>query len=115
VPRKSAEPVDPELLRTIGGRFRKARDDAGFTLEWIEKKTGVPRTSIGRFETGKRGIESSGFMAVLHAAAERGVDLNYVFTGLRSGARAAEVRKAIDAAFDDIQGLTAKHRSGSGR
>jgi transcriptional regulator with XRE-family HTH domain len=88
VPRKTAE-TDREILKVIGSRFREARKEAGLTHQWLADKAGVERTGIGRFESGKRGLETSGFLAVMSVAAECGIDLRFVFTGTRGVAMPA--------------------------
>jgi transcriptional regulator with XRE-family HTH domain len=85
VPRKSGELKAPELIKTIGGRFREAREGIGVTQDELADQIGVSRTSVGRFEGGKRGLVGPAFVALLQAAAERGVDLGFVFTGRKSG------------------------------
>lgn len=84
VSRKSSNLSDPQLTKTVGSRFKSECKGLNITQEWLESVTGVPRTSIGRFQGGKRGIHSDGLVLVLAKAAERGVNLDYVFTGRRS-------------------------------
>lgn len=86
MPKKTGQLKDPELLAAVGDRFQRERKDKGITHEWLATKVGMNRQSIGRFENGERGIEASAMVALLLAAAEKGVDVGYVLTGSRDPA-----------------------------
>lgn len=95
VPKKTGNLKAPELLAVVGDRFAKERKDKDITHEWLATKVGMSRQTIGRFESGDRGMDAAAFVALLVAAAERGVDVGYVLTGSRDPAATA-IRAALE-------------------
>lgn len=85
VPTKTANLVRPELPGEIGARFKRERERLKITHAALERKTGVNRFSIGRFEGGTRGMESDALLGILYALAEAGGRLDFIVLG-RSGA-----------------------------
>jgi predicted transcriptional regulator len=103
MPRRTQELKDPRLPATIGGRFKRACKELGITQDWLAAQTGVPRTTIARFGKGSRGMNSDNLVTVLSAAAERGVSMEFVFTGRRNVAAAEALRVLSDP--DVVAGL----------
>jgi transcriptional regulator with XRE-family HTH domain len=94
VPKKTGQLKDPSLLSAVGDRFLRERKDKGITHEWLAEKVGMNRQTIGRFEAGDRGMDAAALVALLIAAAEKGVDVGYVLTGSRDPAADA-IRTAL--------------------
>jgi len=94
VPKKTGQLKDPSLLAAVGSRFQRERKDKKITHDWLAAKVGMNRQSIGRFEAGERGMDASALVALLLAAAEKGVDVAFVLTGSRDPATDA-IRSAL--------------------
>jgi hypothetical protein len=86
VPRKISDLKRPEIPPLVGKRLKQECKAKGVTRDWLAAKTGAQATSISRFYSTGRGISSDGLASVLAAAAEREVDVEYVFTGKRNAA-----------------------------
>jgi hypothetical protein len=113
VARTAANLTDPHLVKAVGARFKSECKNLQITQEWLESVTGVPRTSIGRFQGGKRGIKSDGLVLVLAKAAERGVSLDFVFTGRRSPADAVIKALGDPEVVEGLRRIGATTKTGS--
>lgn len=117
MPIKTRNLNDPALLAAVGERFQRERKDKKITHDWLATKVGMSRQSIGRFESGERGMDAGALVALLVAAAEKGVDVGFVLTGSRDPAadaiRSALLDPAIKAGLREtgLKALAEKHRA----
>lgn len=102
VPAKTANLTRPELPPEIGARFRRERERLKLTHAAIERKTGVSRFSLGRFENGTRGMDSDSLLCALFALAEAGARLDYVILGRSSAAQVALTESSVDAVAERL-------------
>ena len=112
MPRKADDLRHPERPTEIGQRLKGERERLHLTHAWLEKKTGVKRFSIGRFESGSRGMDSDALLLVLFALAEAGARLDYIILGRSSAAKVTLDESAMDALTAKIRAaLTAAERT----
>lgn len=87
---------DSEAPSAAKLRFKQELKRVGLTQVVLEARTGVPQSSISRFPGG-RSLQRDNLIALLSECAAAGVDLTYVFSGVRITAETPELARQIAA------------------
>lgn len=112
--RKKAEPEPTEESKLMGRRFGMARKELKpkLTQTALAERAGLDQSAVSRFEKGERGFELENLIPFFRAAAEAGINLNFVFTGKGE----ALTRKTLvlslsedDPGFHGVVALIKKH------
>jgi transcriptional regulator with XRE-family HTH domain len=79
------------IMKNIGRRLREERQRRGETVEEFSEASGLHPTSVGNYERGER-APNAALLIIWH---DIGIDIGYVLTGVRWGARVNQYEQEL--------------------